>query len=157
MARVDGGDCGTTSTSNATNAATVNAARSAPIKVPVQLWASERGGDGVLPHDVAQADKNDGFLAFIQRRGVNVVILNWRLRHDTRFRDDPEFVRFDSAEHEADGFDLMAVPGTDVRVAVPVLRAPPGAEPGAVRVPLQPRRGGVPGRRLPGDVRAGQR
>jgi predicted dienelactone hydrolase len=30
----------------------------APIKVPVQLWQSERGGDGVLPHDVAQADRN---------------------------------------------------------------------------------------------------
>jgi predicted dienelactone hydrolase len=30
----------------------------AAIKVPVQLWASERGGDGVLPHDVAAVDAN---------------------------------------------------------------------------------------------------
>lgn len=29
----------------------------AAIQVPVQLWASERGGDGVLPHDVASVDK----------------------------------------------------------------------------------------------------
>jgi predicted dienelactone hydrolase len=35
-----------------------SAASLASIKVPVQLWASERGGDGVLPHDVAQADKS---------------------------------------------------------------------------------------------------
>ena len=34
------------------------AASLASIKVPVQLWASERGGDGVMPHDVAQVDKN---------------------------------------------------------------------------------------------------
>jgi predicted dienelactone hydrolase len=30
----------------------------AAVKVPVQLWASERGGDGVLPHDVAAAEGN---------------------------------------------------------------------------------------------------
>jgi predicted dienelactone hydrolase len=30
----------------------------APVKVPVQLWASERGGDGVLPRDVAAVDAN---------------------------------------------------------------------------------------------------
>jgi predicted dienelactone hydrolase len=30
----------------------------AAVKVPVQLWASERGGDGVLPHDVAAVDTN---------------------------------------------------------------------------------------------------
>jgi predicted dienelactone hydrolase len=30
----------------------------AAVKVPVQLWASERGGDGVLPHDVAAVDRN---------------------------------------------------------------------------------------------------
>jgi predicted dienelactone hydrolase len=30
----------------------------AAIKVPLQLWASERGGDGVLPHDVAAVDRN---------------------------------------------------------------------------------------------------
>jgi predicted dienelactone hydrolase len=30
----------------------------APVKVPVQLWASERGGDGVLPHEVAAVDAN---------------------------------------------------------------------------------------------------
>jgi len=29
-----------------------------PVRVPVQLWASERGGDGVSPHDVAAVDKN---------------------------------------------------------------------------------------------------
>ncbi|KJC56327.1 dienelactone hydrolase [Bradyrhizobium sp. LTSPM299] len=28
------------------------------VKVPVQLWASEYGGDGVLPRDVAAADAN---------------------------------------------------------------------------------------------------
>ena len=28
------------------------------VKVPVQLWASERGGDGVVPHDVAAVDGN---------------------------------------------------------------------------------------------------
>jgi predicted dienelactone hydrolase len=28
------------------------------VKAPVQLWASERGGDGVLPHDVAAVDAN---------------------------------------------------------------------------------------------------
>jgi predicted dienelactone hydrolase len=28
------------------------------VKVPVQLWASERGGDGVAPHDVAAVDGN---------------------------------------------------------------------------------------------------
>jgi predicted dienelactone hydrolase len=30
----------------------------APLKAPVQLWASERGGYGVLPHDVAALDAN---------------------------------------------------------------------------------------------------
>jgi predicted dienelactone hydrolase len=30
----------------------------AAVKVPVQLWASERGGDGVLPHDVAAVEGN---------------------------------------------------------------------------------------------------
>jgi predicted dienelactone hydrolase len=30
----------------------------AAVKVPVQLWASERGGDGVFPHDVAAMDGN---------------------------------------------------------------------------------------------------
>jgi predicted dienelactone hydrolase len=30
----------------------------ASLKAPVQLWASERGGDGVLPHDVAAVDAN---------------------------------------------------------------------------------------------------
>lgn len=29
----------------------------ATIRVPVQLWASERGGDGVLPHHVARVDQ----------------------------------------------------------------------------------------------------
>lgn len=29
----------------------------AAIRVPVQLWASERGGDGVLPHHVARVDQ----------------------------------------------------------------------------------------------------
>jgi predicted dienelactone hydrolase len=28
------------------------------VKAPVQLWASEKGGDGVDPHDVASVDKN---------------------------------------------------------------------------------------------------
>jgi predicted dienelactone hydrolase len=35
-----------------------NADSFAAVKVPVQLWASERGGDGVLPHDVATVDGN---------------------------------------------------------------------------------------------------
>jgi predicted dienelactone hydrolase len=30
----------------------------APLKAPVQLWASEQGGDGVLLHDVAAVDAN---------------------------------------------------------------------------------------------------
>ncbi|RXT42792.1 alpha/beta hydrolase family protein [Bradyrhizobium betae] len=30
----------------------------AQLKAPVQLWASERGGDGVLPRDVAAVDAN---------------------------------------------------------------------------------------------------
>ncbi|HTO64585.1 MAG TPA: dienelactone hydrolase [Bradyrhizobium sp.] len=30
----------------------------AAVKLPVQLWASERGGDGVLPRDVAAVDAN---------------------------------------------------------------------------------------------------
>jgi predicted dienelactone hydrolase len=30
----------------------------AAVKLPVQLWASEHGGDGVLPHDVAAVDAN---------------------------------------------------------------------------------------------------
>jgi predicted dienelactone hydrolase len=30
----------------------------APVKVPVQLWNTEHGGDGVEPHDVAAVDKN---------------------------------------------------------------------------------------------------
>jgi predicted dienelactone hydrolase len=30
----------------------------AAVNVPVQLWASERGGDGVLPDSVAAVDKN---------------------------------------------------------------------------------------------------
>ncbi|MDA9410696.1 alpha/beta hydrolase family protein [Bradyrhizobium sp. CCBAU 45384] len=30
----------------------------APLKAPVQLWASERGGDGVLPHDVGAVEAN---------------------------------------------------------------------------------------------------
>ena len=30
----------------------------APIRVPVQLWQSQRGGDGVLPEHVAAVDKN---------------------------------------------------------------------------------------------------
>jgi predicted dienelactone hydrolase len=30
----------------------------AAVKVPVQLWASEHGGDGVLPEDVAAVDAN---------------------------------------------------------------------------------------------------
>jgi predicted dienelactone hydrolase len=30
----------------------------AEVKVPVQLWASERGGDGVLPRDVAAVDRS---------------------------------------------------------------------------------------------------
>jgi predicted dienelactone hydrolase len=29
----------------------------AEIKVPIQLWASERGGDGVMPHNVAAVDR----------------------------------------------------------------------------------------------------
>ncbi len=49
----------------------------APIQVPVQLWASERGGYGVVPHDVAKLDAdlpakseyheiaNAGHLAFL--------------------------------------------------------------------------------------------
>ena len=35
-----------------------NAGSFAAVKVPVQLWASERGGDGVSPHDVAAVDGN---------------------------------------------------------------------------------------------------
>ena len=30
----------------------------AAVQVPIQLWASEKGGDGVEPHDVAKVDKN---------------------------------------------------------------------------------------------------
>ena len=44
-----------------------------------------------------------------------------------------------------------------VRVAGRLLRAAPAAQPGAVRVPVQPGRGGVPGRRVARDVRAGHR
>lgn len=39
-------------------AVTFDAASLAPIKSPVQLWSSEKGGDGVLPHDVAAVDAN---------------------------------------------------------------------------------------------------
>jgi predicted dienelactone hydrolase len=35
-----------------------NADSFAAVRVPVQLWASERGGDGVLPHDVAAVDQS---------------------------------------------------------------------------------------------------
>jgi predicted dienelactone hydrolase len=34
------------------------AASFASVKVPVQLWNTEHGGDGVEPHDVAAVDKN---------------------------------------------------------------------------------------------------
>ena len=36
----------------------LSSASFASIRVPVQLWASQHGGDGVLPHDVANVDKN---------------------------------------------------------------------------------------------------
>jgi predicted dienelactone hydrolase len=39
-------------------AVTFNAASLASVKPPVQLWASEHGGDGVLLHDVAAVDAN---------------------------------------------------------------------------------------------------
>ena len=44
-----------------------------------------------------------------------------------------------------------------VRVTGRLLRTAPAAQPGAVRVPVQPGRGGVPGRRLARDVRPGHR
>jgi predicted dienelactone hydrolase len=34
------------------------AASFAPVKLPVQLWNTEHGGDGVEPHDVAAVDKS---------------------------------------------------------------------------------------------------
>ena len=48
---------------------------------------------------------------------------------------------------------LRAVPGAALRAVPPPARA----QPLAVRLPHQPRRGGVPGRRVAGDVRAGRR
>ena len=65
----------------------------------------------------------------------------------------------DAKERFARGDLFEVVPShvfyAPVRVAGRVLRAAAPAQPGPVRVPVQPGRGGVPGRRLARDVRAG--
>jgi hypothetical protein len=73
-----------------------------------------------LPFEhVAQWEKKDeAFAAFLDRRGIDLVVLNGRLREDTRFRDDPEFGAFAGAVGRWRDFAILHVPDTGTWIAV---------------------------------------
>jgi hypothetical protein len=75
---------------------------------------------------VPQWEKNVPFWRFVHERQIGVIVLNWRLRIDPRFKDDPEFVAFDQGAGPREDFDVVPVPGTTAVLAV--RRSVPRAE-----------------------------
>jgi hypothetical protein len=61
--------------------------------------------------------KVEGFRRLIGTHQVGVIVLDRDLIEDPRYREDPEFRDF-LGRPEADGFTLLPVPNTDVRLAV---------------------------------------
>ena len=80
---------------------------------------------------VAQVEKDRGFDAFLRARDIDIVVLDDRLRSDPRFRDDPEFARFDAARGESDGFLFIPVEGTGIVLAIRSGRHPRARSPHA--------------------------
>jgi hypothetical protein len=60
----------------------------------------------------------------LRARDVDIVVLDDRLRSDPRFRDDPEFARFDAARGESDGFVFIPVEGTRLVLGIRSDRRP---------------------------------
>ena len=67
---------------------------------------------------VAQWDKTGTFWELVHGRQVAVVVLNWRLREDPRFKLDPEFVAFAEGTGEREDFQFIPVPDTSAVLAV---------------------------------------
>lgn len=63
-------------------------------------------------------EKNAPFWEFVHARGINVVVLDDRLRNDTRFAGDPEFRRFVDREGPLEDFVHMPVDGTGAVIVV---------------------------------------
>lgn len=67
---------------------------------------------------VAQWDKTGTFWQLVHDRQVAVVVLNWRLREDPRFKLDPEFTAFADGTGEREDFQFIPVPETSAVLAV---------------------------------------
>jgi len=61
---------------------------------------------------VAQWEKSSGFWDFVHARGINVIVLNDRLRTDTRFMHDPEFEAFVERRGPLEDFVDIPIAGT---------------------------------------------
>jgi hypothetical protein len=66
---------------------------------------------------VTQAEKAAPFWAFVHERGIDVIVIDDRLRADPRFRDDVEFAAFQDGRSRED-FRVIAVPEVHVDIAV---------------------------------------
>jgi hypothetical protein len=62
------------------------------------------------------SEKTDNFWSFVQRRNINLIILDPTLAVDVLFRDDPEFQAF-KAGKQTKSFTLFEVPNTPVLIA----------------------------------------
>lgn len=67
---------------------------------------------------VAPWEKSVPFWQLIHDKGVNLVVVNDKLRADLRFRDDPAFVTFADGSGPREDFELIPVEGTDVVLAI---------------------------------------
>ena len=67
---------------------------------------------------IAQGEKDKPFWEFIHSREVNLIVLNERLRRDSRFETDPEFVAFINRTGPLEDFEFLPVEGTSVVLAV---------------------------------------
>jgi hypothetical protein len=65
----------------------------------------------------AQWDKDRPFDEFVQAHGIDLIVVDYTLRNDERFRDDPEFARF-VADPSRLGFQVFPVDGVDACIAV---------------------------------------
>jgi hypothetical protein len=67
---------------------------------------------------VPQWEKSAPFWEFVHARGIGVVVLNDRLRDDTRFKDDLEFRRFVDREEPLEDFVFVPVENTRAVIAI---------------------------------------
>jgi hypothetical protein len=72
---------------------------------------------GIRFRCVTPIEKASPFWTFVHDKGIDVMVIDDRLRADPRFRDDPEFVAFTDGRARED-FEVITVPDVHVDVAI---------------------------------------